>query len=235
MPKKLTTEQYIQKANKVHNNKYDYSKTIYIRTSDQITIICSEHGQFSQYPFNHLKGHGCLKCSGKCKSTTERFIENAIEAHGEGVYDYSNSVYKNAKTKLDIRCTNCNTTFSMTPSDHIHGKNGCPACAKANKGWNRSYYIEQAKSHNNKSKLYILRCCNDEEEFYKIGITMKSIKQRYPKKAAMPYKYETLLLLEGDAGQIWDLEKKLHRQFKDLSYTPKIFFYGRTQCYTELS
>ena len=51
--KKLDTEQFIEKANKIHNNKYDYLKTEYINSREKVCIICHkkdengiEHGEF---------------------------------------------------------------------------------------------------------------------------------------------------------------------------------------------
>ena len=58
----LTTEEFIEKANKVHNNKYDYSKTNYINYRTKVCIICPEHGEFWQVPNYHLFGAGCPVC-----------------------------------------------------------------------------------------------------------------------------------------------------------------------------
>ena len=62
MPKKLTTEKFIEVARKVHGNKYDYSKVVYKSTHDKVCIICPEHGEFWIRPDNFLNGHGCKKC-----------------------------------------------------------------------------------------------------------------------------------------------------------------------------
>ena len=239
MKKLSKNEQFIIKANKKHSNKYDYSKSVYTSSLDLITITCPRHGDFPQQAYRHLRGNGCKICAIEDKGTsqlltTEEFIKKAKDTHGDQRYDYSNSVYINSKTKLKIRCTKCNTIFPTNPANHLQG-NGCPICAVANQGYNRSAYIERAKKYDNKSKLYILKCFNDEEEFYKIGITMTTIRKRYPTKKSMPYKYETTLLLEGEAGQIWDLEKKLHKQFAELTYIPKRPFNGQTECFKGLS
>ena len=53
---------FIFEAEKVHNNRYDYSKSEYKSTRSKICIICPEHGEFWQTPLNHLKGNGCPKC-----------------------------------------------------------------------------------------------------------------------------------------------------------------------------
>ena len=239
MKKLSKTAKFIIKANEKHNNKYDYSKSVYTGSCDPIIITCPKHGDFSSQPYRHLRGNGCKSCAIEIKGssqllTTGEFIKRATFVHGNGRYDYCNAVYKNAKTKLEVKCTECNTKFFTNPANHIQG-NGCPTCAVSNQGYNRSAYIERAKRYDNKSKLYILKCFNDEEEFYKIGINMTSIKKRYPTKKSMPYQYEIVLILEDDAGQIWDLEKNLHSELRPLFYTPKISFAGQHECYTELS
>ncbi len=59
---KTTKLQFIYQANKIHNNKYDYSKSNYINNHNKIEIICPNHGVFWQTPTNHLQGKGCNKC-----------------------------------------------------------------------------------------------------------------------------------------------------------------------------
>jgi hypothetical protein len=57
-----TTEIFIKEANKIHNNKYDYSETNYINARKYITIICPKHGKFEKIPDLHLNGQGCSYC-----------------------------------------------------------------------------------------------------------------------------------------------------------------------------
>ena len=80
--KTLTTEEFIQRARKVHGDKYDYSKVIYEKNNKKVCIICTEHGEFWQTPHNHLKGQDCPKCSGRFQTDTEYFIEKAKKIHG---------------------------------------------------------------------------------------------------------------------------------------------------------
>lgn len=63
---KNTQEDFIAKANKVHNNFYDYSLVKFTKNAAKITIICPEHGPFEQEANSHLMGHGCPEC-GKIK------------------------------------------------------------------------------------------------------------------------------------------------------------------------
>lgn len=59
----LTNEEYINKCILKHGNRYDYSKTNYTRTLDNVIIICKEHGEFVQRASHHLSGSGCPNCN----------------------------------------------------------------------------------------------------------------------------------------------------------------------------
>ena len=60
--KTISIEKFIENANKIHNNKYNYNKSVYIKANIKINIICLVHGEFEQTPANHLAGKGCNKC-----------------------------------------------------------------------------------------------------------------------------------------------------------------------------
>jgi hypothetical protein len=60
---KLTTEEFIKKANLKHFGKYDYCKVNYKNSRTKIDIICPAHGIFTQKPNTHLNGSGCPVCS----------------------------------------------------------------------------------------------------------------------------------------------------------------------------
>ena len=72
---KLDINEFINRANMIHENRYDYSKSIYINSRTKIEIICKKHGVFYQLPNNHLQGHGCNKCN---RSSGEINIENYL-------------------------------------------------------------------------------------------------------------------------------------------------------------
>ena len=123
-------ERFIQRANAIHNNKYDYSKVNYKDCNTKVCIICPEHGEFWQTPKQHLKGYGCKKCasalsSSKRSSTKEDFIERAKLVHGDK-YDYSKVEYVNNSTPVCIICPT-HGEFYQSPKSHLNGS-GCPKC-----------------------------------------------------------------------------------------------------------
>lgn len=73
--KKLTTEDFIQKSNQIHNNYYNYDKTIYELSSQKVIITCPMHGDFEQTPNHHLSGEGCPICK---QSSGEKLVESIL-------------------------------------------------------------------------------------------------------------------------------------------------------------
>ena len=58
---KMTRDDFIEKARKVHGDLYDYSKVDYKGNKEKVCITCPEHGDFWMSPNNHLRGHQCPK------------------------------------------------------------------------------------------------------------------------------------------------------------------------------
>jgi very-short-patch-repair endonuclease len=59
---RFTNEEFIEKANKIHSNTYDYSLVKYDGYENKIIVICKKHGKFQQTPHSHLNGNGCRLC-----------------------------------------------------------------------------------------------------------------------------------------------------------------------------
>ena len=126
--KKKNIDEFIIKAIKIHGDRYDYSKSIYVGADKKIDIICSIHGVFSQIVSSHLNGRGCSKCVGGVRKTLTDFINDAKQIHSDK-YDYSLVKYKNAKTKIKIICPT-HGIFEQTPTKHLCG-NGCFICSES--------------------------------------------------------------------------------------------------------
>lgn len=76
------TEEFIEKARKVHGDKYDYSKTEYVNNATKVCIICQAHGEFWQRPNDHLAGKGCPICNqGFSRVQKLSFLQNEDLSH----------------------------------------------------------------------------------------------------------------------------------------------------------
>ena len=85
--KRLTTEEFINKAKEIHGNKYDYSKVEYINNKTKICIICPKHGEFWITPNRHLsQKQGCKLCK---KSKMENELMNFLYSENINfIYQY---------------------------------------------------------------------------------------------------------------------------------------------------
>lgn len=192
MPRRKTTEEFIEQAKKVHGDKYDYSKVVYTRTRDKVKIICPTHGEFLQCPEDHLYGNGCQKCGSErihtIKGSKEEFVQKAKIVH-DNKYTYSNLVY-NGLTKKGIITCPIHGDFSQILSIHLNG-NGCPKCNKFRKQ-TKEDFLNRAKSiHKNKydyskveyvnSSEKVCIICPEHGEFWQTPCKHTTSKQGCPK------------------------------------------------------
>lgn len=113
---------------------------------------------------------------------------------------------------------------------HISGQ-GCPECAKYLYGYDRTAFLKRAsKNMEGKALYYVLECFNEEERFLKVGITTKSVEERYRKKNSMPYDFTVQYIGEQEAGLIYDIEKEIFKTMFSNKYFPGIDFQGKTEC-----
>jgi|688.fasta_scaffold15031_28 hypothetical protein len=172
---------------------------------------------------------------------TEYFINKAKEVHGDK-YDYSLVEYNYTKSKVKIICKK-HGVFEQSPFHHIKSNSGCFKCGNEKtainmrnhpNGWNKTNWIK-ANNKNQNYKLYFIKCCNENEQFYKIGRTFNTLEKRFGKTTPnklLPYSIEKIFILEDkDACLIYDLETKFKSTFKNYKYLPKIKFDGMNECF----
>jgi hypothetical protein len=105
----LTTNEFIAKANIVHDNTYEYLNSVYILSTLKIIITCKIHGDFLQAPAMHLSGQGCPKCrsektasiissKGECEFLDHMLIPNRSKYIGcyivDGYDPTTNTIYE---------------------------------------------------------------------------------------------------------------------------------------------
>jgi len=146
-----STKEFIKKAKKIHDNKYDYSLVEYSGAKTKIRIICLEHGIFEQIASNHISGNGCPRCCGNIKNTNNEFIEKAEKIH-DGKYDYSLTEYLGAEKKVRIICPK-HGIFKQTPSKHY--MQGCPYCNESKGEKNIAKYLRENNIVFERQKIFI--------------------------------------------------------------------------------
>ena len=158
--RRLSKEEFIEKARSVHGGKYDYSKVEYVNSRTNVCIICPEHGEFWQRPTSHLRGENCPKCAFRNRTdgqrdSAESFIKKSIKIHGDK-YDYSKVEYNGQNEKVCIICPE-HGEFWQTPKGHLNG-NGCPLCWAERRGKTRlsntEEFIKKAKAIHGDKYMY---------------------------------------------------------------------------------
>ena len=223
MSNRLTTEEFVQKANLVHNQEYTYDHVVYVNNHTKVSIDCKQHGAFMQIPNAHLSGQGCPICRNAkiakaLTKTTDKFIEDAIAVHGTK-YSYSKTVYKNSHIPVVISCP-IHGEFSQCPIDHTACKAGCPRCGAINSKLN---YLDKA------TVLYYVKLIN--ENLYKIGITTRALHKRF---AGVIDNIQILDTVEFTSGILaFTAEQTILNKYKEYQYvgTP-VLKGGNTELFT---
>lgn len=214
-----TLERFIDNAKSLHGEKYDYSMVEYVNTETKVTIICPDHGAFQQKPANHLNGQGCVRCVGLAKKTLEEFVLQSSQVHCDK-YDYALAQYKSNRDKLLITCP-IHGGFWQSPNSHLKGI-GCPSCA--NHGFNPAL----------PASLYFLQFSKPIGMFWKVGITNRTIEDRFGSDIHCLVERHEWNVQKGEYARL--VEKEVLREFKQ--YKSEIFSPdmlengGHTECFT---
>ena len=135
----LSNARVVELAKKHHETKYDYSLIQEAKRSDDVTIICPEHGEFSQNLGNHLFGSGCRACGFATSAvarllTFESFQLRANEIH-RGKYEYYENNWAGGRSEVTIICP-VHGRFDQIAQNHLTG-HGCPDCGTLQKAAKR--------------------------------------------------------------------------------------------------
>lgn len=146
--KRVTTKNFIKKA-KVMQPDYDYSKTIYKKSSDNVDIICPKHGMFTTIAGQFLQGHGCPKCAkenNKRNRLSKEEVTNRLKTRLPD-YDFSESNYVDYDMPIKVNCPR-HSVFYNTPR-HLFDGTICHKCVEDKKikklSSNSEEFIEKAK------------------------------------------------------------------------------------------
>ena len=127
------TKYFIEQANKVHKDKYDYSLVNYTNSKEKVKIICPIHGIFEQRASLHLSGYKCSKCGNIEKSKSmikgvDEFIKISNIKH-KNKYKYRKNTYISMRVGIKIICPT-HGEFEQLPHNHVNGA-GCPKCSNS--------------------------------------------------------------------------------------------------------
>jgi hypothetical protein len=200
-----TAEAFIAKALQVHGDKYTYSDILYRNKYSILRITCDEHGDFLQEARAHLRGSGCPQCAKVLqsrRSNTEEFISKAYSVHS-GTYSYQSAVYNTGYEQIEITCK-VHGSFWQTANDHLRGS-GCPQCAR--NGFDKS----------KPGTLYYLKILDNNSIFYKIGITNRTVRQRFQNSELEKITIVKIREFE-DGAEAYNKEQEILKMYKEYKY-----------------
>lgn len=152
----MTKEKFLEKARNIHGFKYIYNLPEKVYQNDYIDIFY-ENKWFKQRVVKHLIGNCPEKKT--INKTTEEFIMQAKGIWNDK-YNYSHTIYKNARTKVKIIYDNI--IYEQYPNDHL---NGHPVegfldidifLKRAIKKWGNKYDYSLVKFINANTKVKII-------------------------------------------------------------------------------
>lgn len=129
--KKVSVDEWIEKVNKIHHNKYQYSQvyTTYTSQASVVPIICKVHGTFFQRASEHIR-YGCKSCAIDSQRRPKDSILQECACVHNNKFVYSDVVYNSVNDKVKIICPS-HGSFEQILNDHRRGKNGCVQCVNA--------------------------------------------------------------------------------------------------------
>lgn len=229
---------FLSELNKVHNDSVPYKILSEYENSKKRILVEKDNLLFEMLPDNMLKGRLPNMCNSIDK--TAFCINEFKKLHGD-YYDYSKTLYTKPKEKITVTCRK-HGDFKIYKHQHSSGV-GCKKCSNDKNssimsenptGWSYTNWINVGLESKNfdSFKVYIIRCWNEEEEFYKIGRTFTTVNNRFKKKNTLPYNYEIHLEIVSDGYNIVKIEEKLKKTYKSMKYIPNIHFNGKYECFT---
>lgn len=225
-------KEYLSRALDRHGDKYDFSKAFMKSSSAKVDIVCNICGTQTKQTVSNIihNSEGCRRCYyNSRKMDLNDFLNRVNEVHNNK-YNYKQDDFDSLDSVIGIYCPT-HGLFKQTARDHLKG--GCRECGKSLGGWSRTRFVKLCK-RTGKAILYAIKCYDNNESFYKIGITSNDLKTRFKRKGYLPYDYTPLFEIEGSPSYIFDLEVRLHSLLKDDRYEPKIEFGGYTECFTTI-
>jgi hypothetical protein len=181
--------------------------------------------QFSKYPLSFVGGYLVSR-----KLTQEQFIERSRAVHKDQ-YDYQLVEYITNKDHISIVCP-IHGIFDQRPDHHLAGQ-GCPMCSREKRlgGYTEELFRIKPEIKELPGLIYFIKFESDCETFYKIGITSRSVEERFKKKGDIAhYTIEVIATKAMTLYEAYQLEQQLLTDNSHLKYMPQKWFSGWTEC-----
>lgn len=208
----LELSEFMERVKTLHGDKFKIYEDTYINKKSNVDIECEIHGRLSVNATQFLRSHyGCPKCGNdqapKTKTTKfEEFKRRVEERFGDKFILIEDS-YINLRKPVQAICKE-HGQVTVNPRALTNGTYGCPKCAFKNSLKN---YFDMP------TKVYYIQLTDEYgKKYYKIGITVKSLKQRFYNLKKFNMKIRIIDYKEFPTGRpAFMLEQFILDKFKD--------------------
>lgn len=158
---RMDTKTFIRRAQVNHNNFYDYSKTFFKGSLQELTITCPIHGDFVMLASRHINnGAGCKECGfirrvGKCTTSVKEFLEKISNKPNFENYDFSKVIeFKNKRELITVVCKK-HGEFKTKPR-YVDTSMffGCSKCKREDDKFDTSIFIKKSKAYHGECYSY---------------------------------------------------------------------------------
>ena len=216
---KISEETFLLRCKHKHGDDFDYSAMHFKNMTTPITVTHKCGYTFTTTPASHLTTTTCMQCSiAKLASHSKAVSQTAKEkfyAKYADTYEFISS-YTKARFPITVKHKKCGHIFTTTP-DNLKVER-CPSCA--DHGFNPSL----------PAILYYLSI--DNGMYYKIGITNRSVKERF---TSMDLQKITILKewAYPSGALAYSKEQQILTQFSTYkANTPGILSSGNSEIFT---
>jgi len=186
--------------------------------------------QSSNLTTNKTKSCGCgsreagLLNNQKAKLNEDE-VRNRCKKYG---FDYI-SGFNGIQKPAWFQCQECQHKFEVKAEKVIYDINQCPQCSIGSHGYlTTDFFNRRPDLRDVPCIVYLLKLKGDDEEFWKIGITRRTVEKRMYQ---IPYELVESQIIKTTFWNAYLIEKDLKRAIKKYRYTPSIDFGGWTECF----
>jgi len=186
--------------------------------------------QASNITTGKSKSCGCgSREAGQLNNQKAKLTENAVRKKCiEFGFDYLQG-FEGIQKDACFKCQECEHEFVMKAEKIIYGVNQCPQCSIGGHGClSKEFFDERPELRDITCTVYLLKLRGENEEFWKVGITRRTVAKRMYQ---IPYELVECETVETTFWNAYLLEKDLKQAIKRYRYNPAIDFGGWTECF----
>jgi len=194
-----------------------------------IKIKCLKCGIEFTRKSNVTRNLGCKTCHmiqlGKSKVLNSKVVNDILEKKSIRLL----SKFAGIMNPGRFQCIECKHKWSTKRFDGaLYINKGCGKCSKRfNGAYSMSLFKRKPHLKRVKGITYFIKCNDDKETFYKIGITKQKWNERMRK---IPYNINKIFVYEGMLPNCTQLEIKIKKNFRKNRYKPNKYFAGMAEC-----